>query len=228
MIFFSMKRIYHSFSHHSRFSSPSETECLANINRRLFSSADTILKAQRMILTFGTAWVYKLKSSGKVVSNCHRLPEKMFDRQLLTVGEIVAEWKSLLLSLWKQNPELKILFTVSPIRHWKDGAHGNQLSKATLLLAIDALQKEFPEHTAYFPAYEIMMDELRSTVSMPTICCIHPPRRSNISGNGSQAACFHLIRCQFLKNGRISKRPLTTSRFNRKAKPINDSSRKLC
>jgi hypothetical protein len=114
-----------------------------------------------MILTFGTAWVYKLKSSGKVVSNCHRLPEKMFDRQLLTVGEIVAEWKSLLLSLWKQNPELKILFTVSPIRHWKDGAHGNQLSKATLLLAIDALQKEFPEHTAYFPAYEIMMDDLR-------------------------------------------------------------------
>ena len=128
---FQHEGIYHSFSHHSRFSSPSETECLANINRRLFSSADTILKAQRMILTFGTAWVYKLKSSGKVVSNCHRLPEKMFDRQLLTVGEIVAEWKSLLLSLWKQNPELKILFTVSPIRHWKDGAHGNQLSKAT-------------------------------------------------------------------------------------------------
>ena len=94
-----------------------------------------------MILTFGTAWVYKLKSSGKVVSNCHRLPEKMFDRQLLTVGEIVAEWKSLLLSLWKQNPELKILFTVSPIRHWKDGAHGNQLSKATLLLAIDLCKR---------------------------------------------------------------------------------------
>ena len=85
----------------------------------------------------------------------------MFDRQLLTVGEIVAEWKGLLLSLWEQNPELKILFTVSPIRHWKDGAHGNQLSKATLLLAIDALQKEFPEHTAYFPAYEIVLDELR-------------------------------------------------------------------
>ena len=153
--------IYHSFSHHSRFSSPSETECLANINGRLFSSADTIRKARRMILTFGTAWVYKLKSSGKVVSNCHKLPEKMFDRQLLTVGEIVAEWKGLLLSLWEQNPELKILFTVSPIRHWKDGAHGNQLSKATLLLAIDALQKEFPEHTAYFPAYEIVLDELR-------------------------------------------------------------------
>lgn len=153
--------IYHSFSHHSRFSSSSETECLANINGRLFRSADSLRESRRMILTFGTAWVYRLKNSGKVVSNCHKLPEKMFDRQLLTVEKIATEWKSLLLSLWEQNPDLKILFTVSPIRHWKDGAHGNQLSKATLLLAIDALQKEFPERTAYFPAYEIMMDELR-------------------------------------------------------------------
>lgn len=158
---FQHEGIYHSFSHHSRFSSSSETECLANINGRLFRSADSLRKSRRMILTFGTAWVYRLKSSGKVVSNCHKLPEKMFDRQLLTVEKITTEWKSLLLSLWEQNPDLKILFTVSPIRHWKDGAHGNQLSKATLLLAIDVLQKEFPERTAYFPAYEIMMDELR-------------------------------------------------------------------
>lgn len=158
---FQHEGIYHSFSHHSRFSSSSETECLANINGRLFRSADSLRKSRRMILTFGTAWVYRLKSSGKVISNCHKLPEKMFDRQLLTVEKIATEWKSLLLSLWEQNPDLKILFTVSPIRHWKDGAHGNQLSKATLLLAIDVLQKEFPERTAYFPAYEIMMDELR-------------------------------------------------------------------
>lgn len=152
---------YHSFSHHSRFSSPSETECLENINGRLFSSAEIIRKARRMIITLGTAWVYRLGSTGKIVSNCHKLPEKMFDRQMLSVDEITTEWKSLLLSLWEQNPELKILFTVSPIRHWKDGAHGNQLSKATLLLAVEQLQKDFPEQTAYFPAYEIMMDELR-------------------------------------------------------------------
>ncbi len=153
--------VYHSFSHHSRFSSPSETECLENINGRLFSSAEIIRKARRMIITLGTAWVYRLRSTGKIVSNCHKLPEKMFDRQMLSVDEITAEWKSLLLSLWEQNPELKILFTISPIRHWKDGAHGNQLSKATLLLAVEQLQKDFPEQTAYFPAYEIMMDELR-------------------------------------------------------------------
>ena len=153
--------VYHSFSHHSRFSSPSETECLENMNGRLFSSAEIIRKARRIIVTLGTAWVYRLRSTGKIVSNCHKLPEKMFDRRMLSVDEITAEWKSLLLSLWEQNPELKILFTVSPIRHWKDGAHGNQLSKATLLLAVEQLQKEFPEQTAYFPAYEIMMDELR-------------------------------------------------------------------
>lgn len=158
---FQHEGIYHSFTHHSRFSSPSEEECLGHINSRLSESSDFLRKATRLVITLGTAFVYRLKSDGRIVSNCHKLPEKMFDRQLLTVGEIVAEWKGLLLSLWEQNPELKILFTVSPIRHWKDGAHGNQLSKATLLLAIDALQKEFPEHTAYFPAYEIMMDELR-------------------------------------------------------------------
>ena len=151
----------------------------------------------------------------------------MFDRQLLTVGEIVAEWKSLLLSLWKQNPELKILFTVSPIRHWKDGAHGNQLSKATLCLP-STLCKGIPGTHRLFPSLRNHDGRIEG-VPFYADDMLHPStRRSNISGNGSQAACFHLIRCQFLKNGRISKRPLTTSRFNRKAKPINDSSRKLC
>lgn len=153
--------VYHSFSHHSRFSSTSETECLRNINDRLEASTNEFRKTTYLVVTLGTAYVYRLKSSGEVVANCHKLPEKMFDRSMLTVGEIIAEWKELLLSLWKQNPELKILFTVSPIRHWKDGAHGNQLSKATLLLAVDELQAAYPERIAYFPAYEIMMDELR-------------------------------------------------------------------
>lgn len=153
--------IYHSFSHHSRFSSPSEVKCLANINDRLTRSSSTIREAGRMIITWGTAYVYKLKESGQVVSNCHKLPEKLFTRELLSVNDIVATWKCLLLSIWEENPELKVLFTVSPIRHWKDGAHGNQISKATLLLAVDQLQTAFPKQISYFPAYEIMMDELR-------------------------------------------------------------------
>ena len=153
--------VYHSFAHHSRFSSTSDTECLGNINGRLFASSGEFRSTAYLVVTLGTAYVYRLKSSGEVVANCHKLPEKMFDRSMLTVKEIVSEWKELLLSLWEQNPELKILFTVSPIRHWKDGAHGNQISKATLLLAVDELQTAYPERIAYFPAYEIMMDELR-------------------------------------------------------------------
>lgn len=153
--------VYHSFAHHSRFSSPSENECLSRINSRLCSSAKYLKEANRLIITFGTAFVYKWTRTGEIVSNCHKLPEKMFDRERLTVREIVEEWQNLLPALWKQNPALKVLFTVSPIRHWKDGAHGNQLSKATLLLAIEALQTQYAGQIAYFPAYEIMMDELR-------------------------------------------------------------------
>lgn len=153
--------VYHSFTHHSRFSSPSAAECLDNINGRLFASAEKIRNTRYMVITLGTAYVYRLKTTGEVVANCHKLPEKMFDRSMLSVEEIVSEWKGLLLSLWEQCPEMKLIFTVSPIRHLKDSAHGNQLSKATLLLSADALQECFPERIAYFPAYEIMMDELR-------------------------------------------------------------------
>ena len=124
--------VYHSFTHHSRFSASSEEECLDHINSRLSQSSDFLRKATRLVITLGTAFVYRLKSDGRIVSNCHKLPEKMFDRQRLSTQEIVEDWKPLLLALWEQNPALKILFTVSPIRHWKDGAHENQLSKATL------------------------------------------------------------------------------------------------
>lgn len=152
---------YHSFAHHSRFSSTSEKECLDRIHTRLFSSAENLIKANRLIITLGTSFVYKLRDTGEIVSNCHKLPEKMFRRDRLTVEEIVENWVNILQKVWKQNPALQVLFTVSPIRHWKDGAHGNQLSKATLLLAIEALQALYPEQISYFPAYEIMMDELR-------------------------------------------------------------------
>ncbi|MDR1980539.1 MAG: GSCFA domain-containing protein [Tannerellaceae bacterium] len=152
---------YHSFAHHSRFSSLSEGEALEGMNRGLAESSDRLAKASRLAITFGTAYVYRLKKNGRVVSNCHKLPEKMFDRELLAVEEIVSEWKSLLLSLWEHFPELKVLFTVSPVRHARDGAHGNQLSKSTLLLAIHQLQSLYPERVAYFAAYELMMDDLR-------------------------------------------------------------------
>lgn len=152
---------YHSFMHHSRFSAPTADECIRQINERLLTSSYNLKTADRLIVTFGTAWVYRLKEDDRIVANCHKLPEKMFNRTRLTVDEIKEEWSRLLHLLLEINPKLKVLFTVSPVRHWKDGANGNQLSKATLLLAVDELCREFPENVDYFPAYEIMMDELR-------------------------------------------------------------------
>ena len=95
------------------------------------------------------------------MSNCHKLPESNFNRRLLSVDEIVNEYTSLIAGMTARNPNLKILFTVSPIRHIRDGMHANQLSKSTLLLTIDRLQQLFPKQVFYFPAYEIVLDELR-------------------------------------------------------------------
>lgn len=157
---FENKKMFHSFSHHSRFSDVSEEACLKRINDRLAYSSDYLNQASVFVATFGTAYVYRLKDSGEVVSNCHKLPDKIFTRNRLTVAEIVQEWNELILPLRKQNPQLKFLFTVSPIRHWKDGAHDNQISKSTLLLAIEELIRQH-DGCYYFPSYEIMMDDLR-------------------------------------------------------------------
>ena len=152
---------FHSFSHHSRFSSTSANDCLEKINSRIYKSSTLLKSATILVITFGTSFVYRLKGDGRIVANCHKLPERMFERERLSTDEIVTDWMRLLDELWAVNGDLKIIFTVSPIRHWRDGAHENQLSKATLLLALDELQKHYPNRIGYFPAYEIMMDELR-------------------------------------------------------------------
>jgi hypothetical protein len=154
------KGIYHSFSHHSRFSGSHPEFVLETINSRLDSSSVFLRHADVLIITFGTAFVYFLRSTGKVVANCHKIPPNQFIYKRLSVEEIVSEWTNLIFRLKVVRPELKILFTVSPIRHWKEGAQGNQLSKATLLLATDELVKTH-RNCLYFPSYEIMMDDLR-------------------------------------------------------------------
>jgi len=154
--------LWHSFSHHGRFSSADKNEALEQINRRIKSSAKFLKDAGFLFVTFGTAWIYKFKKTGQPVSNCHKIPAKEFERVRLNVDEIFDEYRDLLTEIRKVNPSLKVVFTVSPIRHWKDGAIENQRSKAVLLLAIDKLINEFADDfCAYFPAYEIVMDELR-------------------------------------------------------------------
>lgn len=151
---------WHSFMHHSVFSEESSEVCLARINTRLSRASTEFSRLNSLIITWGTAWVYTLKETGAVVGNCHKQPDRLFSRRLLTVEEIVQTYTSLLEKIRNVNPNVNILFTVSPIRHIKDGLHGNQVSKSTLLLAINALQRQCRD-CYYFPSYEIMMDELR-------------------------------------------------------------------
>jgi hypothetical protein len=130
------------------------------MNSRLRSSVEFLQKTQILLITFGTAWVFEEKKSGRVVSNCHKLPSDNFVRRRLTVEEIVNEYNELIFELLSRYPMINIIFSVSPIRHWKDGAHENNISKSILMMAIDEIQKQH-DKVHYFPAYEIQMDELR-------------------------------------------------------------------
>lgn len=157
---FEEKGVFNSFHHHSLFSSPDKIECLKKMNDSAERASAKIKTLDCLLVTFGTAHVFSLRESGEVVSNCHKVPASFFERTRLTVSDIVAEWSDLLGRLRSASPKMKVIFTVSPIRHWKDGAHGNQLSKAILLLAIDELQNEYP-NVFYFPSYELLLDDLR-------------------------------------------------------------------
>jgi len=152
--------LWSSFSHSTLFSSVDQTECLAKINNRIEAAINHIQQADYLLITFGTAWVYLLKETGELVSNCHKLPSNNFIRKRLTIEEIVEAYAVLLKKLHQLNPDLRIIFTVSPIRHWKDGAHANNISKSILHLAIAALREKY-DFIDYFPAYEIQLDELR-------------------------------------------------------------------
>ncbi|PKP09980.1 MAG: GSCFA domain protein [Bacteroidetes bacterium HGW-Bacteroidetes-4] len=157
---FEHEGVWNSFSHHSRYSGTDKLSVLENINSKLLAGSDFLRQTDVLMLTFGTAWVYEYKKSGEVVSNCHKLPAKEFKRYRLRVQEIVAYYKLIIEKLRSQNSNLKLILTVSPVRHLKDGFHENQLSKAVLLLAVEELCEAF-EQVYYFPSYELMMDDLR-------------------------------------------------------------------
>jgi GSCFA family. len=156
---FQYNGLWHSYAHHGNFSAVTAGETLEKINERLMTAAVRLSDYGVLLVTFGTAWVYRKRDDDRIVANCHKVPERNFTRSRLSVEDITSLWIPLLQKLKQHNPDLRVLFTVSPIRHWKDGAHENQLSKATLLLAIEQLRERCS--VDYFPAYELMMDELR-------------------------------------------------------------------
>ncbi len=152
--------LWFSFMHYSLFSHPDPGKALELINNEFKRAKERIISAGVLFLTFGTAYVYRYRKTGDVVANCHKIPADEFDRELAGVDEIVHTVRHAIDTLMPINPGLKIVLTVSPVRHWKDGAVNNQRSKSTLILAIRELQEQIPG-IYYFPAYEIFMDELR-------------------------------------------------------------------
>lgn len=153
--------LWFSFDHYTGFSSTDRDETLAKINLSFHKAQQKLHEANFLIITWGTAWVYRYNATGSVVCNCHKMPASEFSRSRLTTDEIIKVHDAFLPSLLEYNQHLKVILTVSPVRHWKEGAHGNQLSKATLLLAQEALVTKYPDRVFYFPSYEVVMDELR-------------------------------------------------------------------
>jgi len=148
--------LWHSMAHHGAFSRPTEQEAREAASCSIETMQNALREASVVVVTFGTAWVYEMPGmTPSVVGNCHKLPETCFTRRRLSVQEIVEAWKPLI----ERYRGKHWLFTVSPIRHVRDGLHENQLSKATLLMAVEALTKMCK--CSYFPSYEIVLDELR-------------------------------------------------------------------
>ena len=151
--------LWFSYDHHSSFSSPDKQTCLENINYRLDTASGFLRRAQFLCITFGTAYAYSLRETGLTVSNCHKQPAELFDRRFLGPEEIVELLLHLHAELSLCNPGLRYIFTVSPVRHLKDGFPENQRSKASLLLAVHELCCRL--NAEYFPSYEIVLDDLR-------------------------------------------------------------------
>jgi len=145
-----------SYYHHGSFTRATRQTFLSDANESLIKARNFYTKTETVIVTFGTSWVFRHRDKGIIVSNCHKHRADEFHRERLSVNQIVTIWEPIL-----NHSDKKWIFTVSPIRHLKDGLHGNQISKSTLLLACDELCSALPSKAFYFPSYEIMMDELR-------------------------------------------------------------------
>lgn len=159
--FFKADGLWHSWLHSSAFSGLTRQECAVHVMAPLKRIVPTLGQNYALIVTFGTNVVYRLKTSGFVVGNCHRQPASLFSEEELTVDEICLRYTTLLSRLFRLMPRLRVVFTVSPYRYAKYGFHRSRLAKASLLLAIETLTQRFVGRCYYFPAYEIVLDELR-------------------------------------------------------------------
>jgi GSCFA family len=152
--------LYRSFDHHTSFSDTDKYLTLRKINDSFTSAQELLRHSNLVMITLGSAFVYQLRENQRIVANCHKLPDSKFIRRLLTINEIVDSLKNTVDALLQLNPAMHVVFTVSPVRHLRDNAHENCVSKAYLIASINQLQTDYTQISC-FPSYEIMLDELR-------------------------------------------------------------------
>ncbi|PTM07894.1 MAG: GSCFA domain-containing protein [Bacteroidetes bacterium] len=161
-IFFNNEQ-WHCYDAHSKLSNPSKDELLNHLNEQIKSTNQQIHESTHVIITLGTAWVYRFIETDNVVANCHKVPQKKFLKELLSVDEISESLQTVIALIRSVNSSASVLFTVSPVRHLKDGFIENTQSKAHLISAIHSILSPQVQSSGlyYFPSFEIMMDELR-------------------------------------------------------------------
>lgn len=152
--------IWQSWDHHGRFAHMDRKTCLEMINTSQLAAIKRIKEADWLLITLGSSFVYNLKENGRLVGNCHKVPQQQFDKRLLTVEEVISSLDNCIHQLFTQNRKVKIIFSVSPVRYTRYGVVENKLSKAILILAVHQLVNKF-DRLYYFPAYELVIDDLR-------------------------------------------------------------------
>jgi hypothetical protein len=157
---FYLNELWNSWNHHTRFSNIDKGAALSGINQSQAHAAGFIKKADWVMITLGSAFQYYLKENGKPVANNHRAPAQWFEKKLLPVEDIIKALGNTLQSLFEANPFVQVLFTISPVRHIRDGVVDNNHSKARLIVAVHTLCERF-EKAYYFPVYELVIDVLR-------------------------------------------------------------------
>lgn len=160
--FFQLNEVWNSWNHHSRFSNIDIDQAVAEANQSQSAAAAFVREADWLVVTLGSAFSYRLtgKKAGQGVANCHRAPASWFDKQLLEINDIITMLDTCYYRLRLLNPKLKILFTISPVRHLRDGVVENNRSKARLIEAVHHMTGKF-DNLYYFPAYELVIDVLR-------------------------------------------------------------------
>ncbi|AEM69859.1 GSCFA domain protein [Allomuricauda ruestringensis DSM 13258] len=160
---FEQDGIWRCFDAHSDLRSEDSEELLQFLSQRLRETKIGLETSSHIVITLGTAWVYEHQDSNKIVANCHKVPQKQFTKKLLSVTKIESSLNNLVGMIQKVNPHAQIIFTISPVRHLKDGFVENQQSKAHLITAVQSVlsSRAQSRELSYFPSYEIMMDELR-------------------------------------------------------------------